>query len=192
MLISEKNKILFIHIPRTGGTSIRELLHTQIIDTKSINLFHDSARTLPKDFFLQYDDYLKFAFVRNPWDRLLSWYSFCNADCNVRGYSCSFDFFIANYEEVRQKMGMDKGFHFLQIDYLMGKDGHLVVDEIGRFEDFTNEVLKILKIRESSTDVIPRINGTGVKNYRKYYSKNSRQLVDELCKKDIEYFGYEF
>ena len=109
MPISHDHKCLFIHIPRTGGTSFRKILGIDKEDEDSIPKAleringkgllsmcnrnpelpsHKVPRVLYKEHLCMkhiyqlslvdnkiYSEYLKFAFVRNPWDRALSVYS---------------------------------------------------------------------------------------------------------------------
>ena len=109
MPISHDYKCLFIHIPRTGGTSFRKILgidkegenslseSLELINGKGLLSMcnknpelpsHKMPRVLYKEHLCMkhiyqlslvdnkiYSEYLKFAFVRNPWDRALSVYS---------------------------------------------------------------------------------------------------------------------
>ena len=120
MPLSIKYKCVFIHIPRTGGTSFRKILgidgdgvettdwskasleqvngkgllsisnrdvtlpsHTipRVLHKEHMCMKHIAQlNVVPRSFF---DEYLKFAFVRNPWDKALSVYTnhyhiYCN------------------------------------------------------------------------------------------------------------------
>ena len=71
-MICHKNKYIFIHIPRTGGSSIEHTLYGQdwwLVDRKSKHLIASTAKKVYSEYW---DDYFKFAFVRNPWDRMRS------------------------------------------------------------------------------------------------------------------------
>lgn len=96
MLISESKRFIFVHVQKTAGSSLRDLLgpHALKPDRGRLNRVlsdlhlqrdwrrrffrtHASLRAvqagLPADI---YRDYRKIAFVRNPWERLLSWYGY--------------------------------------------------------------------------------------------------------------------
>ena len=72
MLISEKHKILFVHVQKTGGTTIEHVLRHNIPDIKRIAPKHAYLKDAPVDI----SQYWVFSFVRNPLDRLVSRYMF--------------------------------------------------------------------------------------------------------------------
>jgi chondroitin 4-sulfotransferase 11 len=80
MLISTEKKFLFFHIQKTAGSSIARLLKSQAPDTRPFLGQHDHALWAKKHLASEWDDYYKFAFVRNPWDRLVSWYQMIRQD----------------------------------------------------------------------------------------------------------------
>lgn len=74
MILKDK-KIIFIHIPRCAGTSIKEALKT--ISNKAIDKpWHLKLSEHPEKYQINLDNYFVFAFVRNPYDRILSVYNY--------------------------------------------------------------------------------------------------------------------
>ena len=66
-MISHKHKFIFTHIPKTGGTSITRALNP------NAGIKNKPLKEMPlKDK----EDYFKFTFVRNPWDRAVSMFFF--------------------------------------------------------------------------------------------------------------------
>ena len=61
------DKFLFLHIPKTGGNSLSEILLT-IKGTEFVTTHNDLSA------FGNIEDYFIFTFVRNPFTRLASWY----------------------------------------------------------------------------------------------------------------------
>ena len=80
MLISRDKKLLFIHIQKTAGSSLARLLRSQASDTRPFLGQHDHALWAKKHLACEWEEYFKFAFVRNPWDRLVSWYQMIRQD----------------------------------------------------------------------------------------------------------------
>ena len=83
-MILDDHKILFIHIPRTGGTSVEKFFefktHDNLLSTQSSirNAQHLTLKEYTQE--IDIEKYFKFTIVRNPWDRLLSWYLWSYAD----------------------------------------------------------------------------------------------------------------
>ena len=76
MIVSHEHKLIFTHIPKNAGTSIRSWLTTHIEDAKEIpGIYkHHTPHHVPDTVYGM--DHTLFAVVRNPYDRLLSQYNF--------------------------------------------------------------------------------------------------------------------
>ena len=83
MLISHSHKLIFIHIQKTGGSTISEILSKNFPDICQFKAKHDFAIQGTGEL-CEWKDYYKFAFVRNPWDRLVSWYTMINSAKHIR------------------------------------------------------------------------------------------------------------
>lgn len=190
MFIAYAPKVIFIHIQRTGGTTITQLLKQTCRNYKIAAEQHSNVQSLPTNFFDAYNTYQIFTFVRNPWARLYSWFSLLNKWNIEQGTDekIAFEQFLMS-----DNMTMFPTFQFNQLDYITNSNGKIITNNIGRFEDFEKDVYRIfqsfgLKIKGD----IPVINQSNNKQYRAFYTKKSRDFVFEKCQKDIEYFGYEF
>ena len=73
MLINHEKKFIYIHIPKTGGISVRSII-SKIPGTITANPPHGSIEFLNKKFNTK--DYFKFTTVRNPFDWYKSFFSF--------------------------------------------------------------------------------------------------------------------
>ncbi len=156
MLISyEDPKLIFIHIQKTGGVSISDLLGRFVSTTiQDRSCRHMSARRALKQVENP-GDYFKFAFVRNPWDRLVSWYAMIDqarrkvADGtagpkarrpikknNLFKYvlRCgpTFDEFVKNCTEKQWVANCYYSFTFNQLRYLTDKNGEMLVSGLYR------------------------------------------------------------
>jgi chondroitin 4-sulfotransferase 11 len=70
MILNKKYKFIFVHIQKNAGSSIK----------KSLLSFENSEQHKYSHSFIDteignFEDHFKFCFVRNPWDRLVSWYN---------------------------------------------------------------------------------------------------------------------
>jgi hypothetical protein len=218
MLIShEEPKFIFIHIQKTGGVSISDLLGRYIpTTTPGRGCRHMSARRALKQVENP-GDYFKFAFVRNPWDRLVSWYSMIDgarrevADGtagpetrrhikknNLFKYvlRCgpTFDKFVKNCTEKQWVGNCYYSFTFNQLMYLTDKNGEVLVDFIGRFENFGQDLSHVFDMLglEVSQLEIPHENRSAHSHYSEMYTPETRKIVRKRFRKDIEFFGYEF
>jgi hypothetical protein len=148
-----------------------------------------------------WDEYYKFAFVRNPWDRLVSWYSMVTKfprEGNelwryVHDNSSTFEEFIYNCtDEVEIKKGVYYSFAYNQLDYVTDEHGHLLVDFIGRLENFDEDVLQVFDRIGVELETVPHKNRSRHQHYSTFYAPDTEMIVRERFKRDIEYFGYEF
>ncbi len=203
MVISHPYKTIFIHIPRTGGSSIEER------DFFSIEAgpTHDALRVVRDQLDGEvYSSYFKFAFVRNPWDWVLSLYSYFSQmtpahrwymnNMEVVQKVCSF----RNFEEFCINLdwtGLRNDYyhgvcHFLeQHSYITDESGAVAVDYLGRFENLNQDWLAICE-RIGVDAPLPHLNFTKHGSYRQHYTPEARRAISEHYAKDIELFGYTF
>jgi hypothetical protein len=149
---------------------------------------HASAGTIKRCLPAElYSRLFKFAFVRNPWDRLVSRYAYllCSPDHpRHRLVSRMKDFsdYVA-WEIRRGKM--------FQHTYVTDSRGEFLVDFVGHYERLPEDFAKVcarLKIEAE----LPRLNTSSHRDYRTYYTTATRELVSGHFRRDIELFGYTF
>jgi len=205
MLISSQKGFIFIHIYKTGGTSIRRVLERY---DDRFNFFHRmksyltpnpvlSSKTIHKHMRVEkivaklgrekFRQYYSFAFVRNPWDWQLSLYFQILHDANS-----------PNHKLVK-KMGtyenyVDWRVHEacrLQSDFLY-IDDELMVNVVGKYESLEADFQQIVNTINLKETALPHLNNRKKGNYKSYYNETTRQMIAEAYQKDIERFGYEF
>lgn len=152
-----------------------------------------------------------FAFVRNPWDRLVSCYrdkirgevdGFTNfsvrpgvADCLAR-----FDLFVAgmSFDEfvaaVATISDADADEHFRSQDtFLRTGAGAVGVDFVGRYEHLRSDFERVARSIGLPSIDLPRLQAARRRvSYVDYYTAETRDIVAGRYRVDIEAFGYEF
>ena len=191
-MINHKHKFVFIHIPKTGGTSI-ECLFINNAHIKDVAGKHNMVSDIGSEFLKKY---FTFTFVRNPWDRMVSYYKFrIKRSFNMFNHGESFKEWIRFLcsDEV-QKIN---AYHFNlaiknQREFLVNESNEISVDFIGRFENFQQDFDTICDKIGIPQQQLPHKNATKHKHYTEYYDDETREIVAEKYAKDIEYFEYEF
>ena len=195
-MISHKYKCIFIHIPRTAGTSIEMSIRSDWTFYKFQDEKHILASTAKHLYSNYWNDYFKFSFVRNPWDRMLSmskhgeFYGSVVEDgkINVNEYMQRFP----NVEIDHRSKSKDENIKPIEnAVYLNILNEEL--DYIGRFENLQEDFNKVCSIINCKTKLLHKqVNNKKHKHYTEYYDDETRQIVAEIYAKDIELFGYEF
>lgn len=208
-MIYNKYKCIHIHIPKCAGTSIiLALFNKKIIKWSSYRKIwkqHATAKET-KEYYAteeQWNNYFKFAFVRNPFDKIVSSYNWLCRNlkaCNFRD-KLLFDDFVYRrgyFKEILDKNFIHKSnnkYHHLRpcYEYLFDNNNILMIDYIGRYEnlkDNWNFICNKLKIKIK----IPHVHkqSRDNKNYREYYNKKTKDFVYENYKKDLKIFKYKF
>lgn len=223
MIISHRKKFIWIHIPKCAGTSIRELLQTNPIFQTDIhpmwhtkkdinwkeeypkvdtNLWtHSSASDIKKyldERGYRWDDYFKFVFIRNPWEREVSAYEYHRQVMSKKKYPTYFN--IKNIEMALHqppKNFIMRNNRWTPYDYIFDDDGKLMVDFVGKVEnieqDFEKVVKKILPYIKITQWRLPHRNKTTKnKSYRDYYDDESIEYISNRDSKIIELGQYKF
>lgn len=206
MLLSRKNKFIFIHIYKNAGTSITSALLPFSANKlqrgvnralRKINISaldhrpyptHISAPEIIQDMGRKaFESFFSFAIVRNPWDWQVSLYTFMLKDTThiqhelIKSFS-DFD------EYIRWRCAEDVRF---QKDFIYSEADELLVDFVGRFENLEKDFQKICtQIGVSAT--LAKQNISNIKPYREYYNDETRELVRQTFEADIALFQYDF
>ena len=179
MIISKSKNYLFIHIPKTGGSSLRRELIKNKSDEDLVFLDDNQHNKVPsiKKIYTENDinwkSTFKFAFVRNPWDRVVSYYLYQFKN------KLSFKQFVKQSKDT-------------QLSYIQDKNGDVDVDFVGQFENYKQDAEFILKKFGMCQEMKTHTNRTYHKHYIEYYTNETRSIVEDNYAKDIEYFGYKY
>lgn len=180
---------IFIHINKTGGTSItkvaeipyiRHLIAKEIIHLVGID---------------KWEKAYKFTVVRNPWDKVVSQYKY-RVQTNqhkMKDRPISFDKWVnCAYGKTKDLFYYDSPRMFApHSDWLKGFDGNININKILKFESLTEDfrmIAKELGIKKK----LPHLKRTTKDNYRKYYNDKTAQVIADCFEEDIERFKYQF
>lgn len=208
MIVSHRHRFIFAAVPKTGTHSVRQALREQMgeADVEQVGLFVDKrfpwadlAAIRHGHLSLQqvrphlgeeaFAAYFKFAFVRNPFDRFVSYCAFM-----LRGGQ---DFQQRPRDVMRHFLFVEPPEqHILfrpQASLLVAEDGQtLLTDDVGRVEDMQGSYDKICARLGIASRPLDRVNGSTHRDYRDYYDQ---ALVDGVAARyalDLELFGYDF
>lgn len=187
-MINDEHKYIFIHIGKTGGTSVERALNPNVkLDTSkaaqgtgntAFKVKHYSAIQYKNEFENIFYSYFKFTFVRNPWDLEVSLYKW---------FDLLFKKNISLKEHLQSRqyqMGFDR--------WIFDSNQNNLVDFIGKFENLQEDFDIACGKIGISKQKLPHKNKNKHKHYTEYYDDETRSIVAEKYAKDIEYFGYEF
>jgi hypothetical protein len=207
MELSYSHRFVFIHIYRTAGSSVAEALKPFSYDPAEVPLLKEPIKRFKTRRWLSYDyghmrakelkralrpqmfdQFYKFAFVRNPWDWQVSIYH------KALQYPTHHDneFFksLGSFDRYLDWRIREKGPE-LQTDFVLGGRDEVLLDLIGRYEAVTRDFATACsEIGVQCT--LPHKNESRHTDYTDYYTAETQALVAEAYRKDIEFLGYEF
>ena len=200
-LVDKKRKFIFIHIFKCGGNAIRKVLKDDST-CEEIGSGHANARDVKELMGKEYDDYYKFAIVRNPFDWLLSTYYYIVYSGYTRHKEKveqleSFNEFPQHYVDYMMKEQMPLGANKCTLlkDYVTDVDGNLIVDYIGKMETLQKDMNYVLQSIGIDHTMIPKVNvnvNKLGKQYKDCYSEEAKNYVLKNFAADLKMFDYEY
>jgi len=190
MIINSDKKFVFVAIAKTACTSIHRRFGIYRDPVPSI--YHMHLRNILKAYPMV-KDYYKFAFVRNPYDRLLSaYYNFRSSPEHSEWAYPSYKYdtfrdFVLDIEN----SGCLEFIHLApQFDFLkVGND--IGADFVGRYENLNEDFAKIEKRLGLRHVRLPVARTSQHPHYTIAYDNEMRKKMQEVYEKDFEVFGYE-
>jgi hypothetical protein len=200
-MISLQKHFLFVHIPKTAGNSIQTILRDYSEDQlvalrkeqdgiERFGLRNPKYNIKKHSTLAQYRDAVgneqfrslyKFTCVRNPWDRMVSYYFTPTQSPEIWDRK-KFRRIISKAVTVAEYLRLDQG----------EKDPFSNVDYIMRFENLADDFRAVCGTLGISPGTLPRYNRSRREHYSKYYDDELRELVRNRFAAEIERFGYTF
>ena len=215
-MISIKKHFLFIHVPKTGGNSIQNILRDYSEDKIVIRGKHqdgverfevrNSKYNITKHSTLShyksvldantYRSLLKFAIIRNPWDRMISFYfsphrgvtewsrdnflALVNRVPTLRNYICEKSFL----EKASARLGLKTTILNRKLD----SD----IDFLIRFEQLNHDFKVVCEKLDIPYSLLPIRNSSARTHYSKYYDDELKEIVRNKFVEEIEFGNYSF
>lgn len=178
--IDHDRKVIFLHPNKCGGKSVESVLFNRENVPGSAD--HRFPSEFIKDFGkIIWDEYFKFGFARNPWDRMVSIYNYRSK--NLNQFSMAFSDFIL-YKT--SQFDID---YIEQVEwfYWYGQP----IDFIGRVESYEKDWDSIRDRIDCDVD-LPHLNKSERTHYSNYYTSTTKDAVYRMFSNDVSRFGYEF
>ena len=189
----DENHCIFVHITKSAGTSLAKSLFGYLP-------YHYTASQYRVIYGRKtFADYYSFAFVRNPWDRLYSAYSYLkDGGWNAKDKAwaeenlaecADFNDFVCNW---LTKERLNSHIHFWpQSRFICNDKGKPIINDIYYFETIADDFATIAqKLGKPAT--LAHTNRSQRESYREAYNEQSIKKVQALYATDIKNFGYSF
>ena len=214
MIINHTYRFIFLHVPKTAGTSITRWLSTltgwndielggthygeeiQAIYGRRFKLHKHSPAMQVRSIVGEdiWSNYYKFAVVRDPFDRLVSTYQFYR-EWDHPGVAAvkamtSFDEFLDSdyFTHDRRNPTRPSG---LQCSFL-GLDNGVTLNQLCRFETLDADVAQIADAIGVEPPALDRVNSSARADTDSYYTPSTRTLAARLYEPDFALLDYPF
>ena len=196
MPISFKHKCIFVHIPKTGGTSIKAALDIQygvwnfsggenvflIYKNKKEVTNHAPAKLIQMFHPDSFKKFAKFSIVRNPYDRAISQYFY-----NFRKQKTNEEFstWLRNFYSTPITFT-----HCPQYDFLYDEEV-CIVDNILRFESLEKDFSDFCKKYNINANPLGKPNANEVEvNKDSLLTEENKEFIYQKFEIDFKTFNY--
>jgi len=195
MLLEDK-KILFIHIPKCAGTSIAKLLDWSVVWGDRHRPLQSYTEEYSEDFL---ESCFKFTIVRNPWDRMVSWYFYHKHPQYKVKTKEAFQSWVKEGMSTHWSLpGKIIGqrdwnnYDELSIIDFLNNDKNIDLDYIGKVEALDKDMEHICKKTNTKYKPLPKRNTSKRLHYTEYYDEETKNIVRNRFSRDLSLFPYEF
>ena len=213
MRISHRHQFIFLSRQKCASTSIRKMLnsYSDIFSENKLPYHHHSPALLLKQHFesqgWDWHRYFKFTCVRNPWDLVVSLYSYGKPDVNGN-YWWSQDKHGASYDPdtrmefkdwLKQAKSWDwkknkwvNNLYPYSLAYMIfDEEENFLVDYILRVENLDADLWQV-RSRLGLELECGKLNTSDRTRYINYYDEESKQIISEWFAFDIKFGNYTF
>lgn len=202
---SAERKIIFIHVPKTGGMSIERILIENYgfknftfkngpyeflnMNEGKLGFFKYILKNSEESKIYNLMEFTKFTFVRNPYKRAFSGIRFLSETSILDFPENLHDF----YQKSLEIPFFYTHFNLTQCDVLKDNNDEIKMDYIGKFENFNEDLNHILfdifqfERKDFSKYHIHKTDPTLID----FDDELVKEIVNSLHKEDFERFGYE-
>ena len=206
-MIIHEHKAIFVHIPKTAGSSIEVALNAIEqtneggIDDATGKFYpvttgkekHYDARAYRKYYGRKiWRNYFKFTVVRNPWQRVHSWW--WNNKEITGAVALPFSEFVRT--TLGNSSSLPKSLR-PQVNWITSDNGKIEMDYICRFENIENDFSEVCRLIRAAPVELPQVlvenrNPASRRHYSEDYDAELRDLVAAVYAEDISLFNYRF
>lgn len=193
-------KFIFIHVSKTGGTSIRQVINLCQVSpseykacalwgmNREHSVYSEYVKAVPNihEFYI-------FGFVRNPYSRLVSLYHYwkdITSRIHPHEYNGGLDTLAVKLpfkEWIKQVVGKSNNRHLLlQTHWFEGGD----IDFIGKMEHLNNDFETVCNKIGIPRCKLEKKNQSEHDHWTKYYDGEIADLVFDYYRMDFETYGY--
>jgi len=188
-------EIAFVHVPKTGGVSLLGCCRecgVRVLDHNLRTPYHISLAT-----FKQHNpQYYSFAFVRNPWDRVVSSFFYLKSGGDRDDDQRDADKYLP-YDSFREFVlgafaaeDIFNQIHFRpQYQWISNEQG-IAVDVIGRFESLEQDFQQIFHNLRLPVYRLHHSNRSKHDVFTSYYDEETWAVIGKAYQTDIELFNY--
>lgn len=195
---NERHKAIFVHIPKTAGTSVLSALAVpEIFDT------HAPLRTWAETYPAHYRTAYRFTFVRNPWDRFASAFHFMTrgTDWPMQQLWAERHIGTLSFQEFTYKLAnplfraeiLAERFFWPQSFWLDAGTAHGGIDDIFRFEAIDEAMVRLHdRFGLPRPAVTPHLRKSDRSDFRDLYDKRMVKIVGQIYRRDVAALDYVF
>ena len=200
MVICHNKMCIYIHIPKTAGTSVEQFLRDNGKNGLEYHgvrygrsMHHFTAFTLKKENTHIFDKYYKFTIVRNPYDRLLSEYYWTPIQgIGFKSGQTKADFITYVSKVVNKQLFYDNIYndHFIPQYLFVYDKKKLLINELFKYEDL-KWTIEYLKKKLNMDNQFPYLNLSTNSIVKTGWTDRQKERIYKIYKQDFIAFNYD-